>query len=421
MILMLLPASIQILSAQQEFSFNYNLMSFDQFLESVVQGNLGFIAEKFSVSIAEAELKAARIFPDPEIALTYTNNEDARLQMGQIFESEISYRVNLGNKRKAGISLAQSKYELSRMILEYYFKNLRADAALAYYVSLRNQKKYQIHLSIYEQLQKLAITDSIRLKSGDVTGLDAMQSSLEAKAYMTEVLQSMAEMQNSGMDLMKLQGKRFSDTIDMAEGNFPMIFYAYNIDELLQRALENRSEIMIAIKTQEVSEKNLHLLKANSAFEFNIEAGYSYNSLVLNEIAPAPVFNAVSFGLSFPLNFSGMNRSELKAAEAEIRQNQTIRSETELQIYTEIMQAYNSYITQVKKAEHYTKNLLETAEKILQGRIYAYQRGETGLSDVLNAQKTYMELRLNHLETQFEYTVALIEVERAAGIWNIQN
>jgi cobalt-zinc-cadmium efflux system outer membrane protein len=260
---------------------------------------------------------------------------------------------------------------------------------------------------------------SIRLNAGDATGLDAMQSSLEARAYQAEVMQSLAEMQNSGMDLMKLQGKKFSNSLDMAAGDFPDAIYHFSIDDLMEKAFENRSELLIAMKSREISEKNLNLLKANRAFEFNIEAGYSYNSIVLNEIAPAPAFNAISAGLSFPIKFSGMNRGEIRAAEAEIRQSQELRNETELEIYTEMMQAYNNFITQARRAEQFSKGLAETAGKILQGRIYAYQRGETGLVDVLNAQKTYMDMQLNQLETRFEYTVALIEVERAAGIWDI--
>jgi len=63
--------------------------------------------------------------------------------------------------------------------------------------------------------------------------------------------------------------------------------------------------------------------------------------------------------------------------------------------------------------------LVEDAGKILQGRIYSYQHGESGLIDVLNAQRTYIELQLNHVEALFEYTAALIEFERAAGIWDL--
>ena len=160
LVMILLPAP-QLSKAQQEVMFTYNPVSFTEYLSAVVQGNIGYIAEKFSVSISEAELKSARIFPDPEISLAYVNNEDTRLQMGQAFESEITYPVSLGNKSKAGISLAKSKHELSQMLLGLYFQNLRADAALAYYTCLRDQEEYRIHLSIYEQLKKLASADSI--------------------------------------------------------------------------------------------------------------------------------------------------------------------------------------------------------------------------------------------------------------------
>lgn len=418
-IIFLLVLSINV-QAQQKSGFTHNPLTLSQYLTGVVKGNLGYIAEQFSVTVSEAELKAAHVFPDPEISFAYTNNEDYKRQMGQEFESEISYPVSLGNKRKAGISLAKSKYELTQMLLGYYFQNMRADAALAYYVSLHEQKKYEIHLSIYDQLKKLARADSIRLKSGDATGLDAMQSSLEAKAYMAEVLQSLSEMQSSGMELMMLQGKKVSDTLDMASGNFPILAYDFTIGELTQMAVENRSELLAAIKSREVSEKNLNLLKANRAFEFNVGAGFAHNTIVLNEVSPSDPFNSLSAGISFPLKFSNMNRGELEAARAEIRQSETLFKDTELQVYTEVMQAYNNFVIQTKKAEQYSKDLTETAEKILQGRIYAYQRGETGLLDVLNAQRTYMDLQLNRLETQFDYTVALIEVQRAAGIWEIQ-
>jgi cobalt-zinc-cadmium efflux system outer membrane protein len=69
--------------------------------------------------------------------------------------------------------------------------------------------------------------------------------------------------------------------------------------------------------------------------------------------------------------------------------------------------------------ENYSKGLAEDALKILQGRIYSYLHGESGLIDVLNAQRTYIELQLNQLDTLFNYTSALIELQRAAGTWDL--
>jgi len=417
--LLLLPAILNTAYSQQEISYVSNPVTLSRYLSGVMKGNLGYIAGQFNVSIVEAELKAAKMFPDPEVSLVYSNNEDRTLQMGQSVEAGIIYPVSLGNKRRAGISLARSQYGLSQAILDAYFQNLRADAALSYYNGLKYQKVYLLQKDIYDQISGLARADSIRLKTGEATKLDALQSSLEARSQMTEVYQSLAEMQNAFLNLIRLQGKIFSDTLDNPSDDFPYWQHDFELGELISIAIENRADLLIALKNMEVSEKNLNLLKANRAFEFSLEAGYSYNSIVKNEIAPAPEYNGISAGISFPLKFSGLNKGAIQAADLAVKQSQTAYEETELQITSEIIQAYNNFVAQNKKIERYNQGLVEDAGKILEGRIYSYQHGESGLIDVLNARRTYSELKLNHIEALFEYTAALIELERAAGIWDL--
>ena len=417
--LLLLASALHATYSQQEISYISNPVSLSQYLSDVIKGNMGYIAGQFSVSIAEAELEASKIFPDPEISIAYANNEDTRLQMGQSVETGITYPISLGNKRGAGMELARSQHELSQLILDAYFQNLRADATLSYFASLRNQKIYQLQKDISEQLTGLARADSIRLNYGESTDIDALQSSLEARLQQTEVYQSYADMQNAFLNLMLLQGKLFSDTLDLPSDSFPYKQRDLNLFELINNAVQNRADLLVAIKNQEMSEKNLNLLKANRAFEFSLEAGYSFNSIVRNEIAPAPAYNGLSAGISIPLKFSSFNKGSLQAADLAVRQSQITYEETELQISSEVIRAYNDLVAQNKKVEHYNLGLVEDASRILQGRIYSYQQGENGLIDVLNAQRTYIELQLNHLEALFAYTSALIELERSAGIWDL--
>jgi cobalt-zinc-cadmium efflux system outer membrane protein len=394
-------------------------ISLNNYLLNVAKGNLEFVAYQFNVSIAEAELKAAKVFPDPEFSVAYSNNEDKTLQMGQSVEAGISYPISFGNKRGAGISLARSNHELSQIVLNAYFQNLRADAALSYFATLRDYRIYQLQENIYEQLSRLASADSIRLKIGEITSIDALQSSLEARSQLSEVFQSRADMQNASVNLMRLQGKNKFDTLDNPSDDFPYKEYDFKLNELLKNAVENRADLLAAIKNKEVSEKNLSLLKANRAFEISLEAGYSYNSIVKNEIAPAPAYNGLSAGITIPFKFSSFNKGSVEAAEMAIKQNQTILTDIEIQITSEVIRTYNTFVAQDKKVDHYNLGLVEDAGKILQGRIYSYQHGESGLLDVLNAQRTYTELQLNYLEALFDYTSALIELERAAGIWDI--
>jgi len=417
--LFLLTSIIRISYSQAEINNISKPVTLSQYLTGVMKGNLEYIAGQMNVSIAEAELKAAKVFPDPEVSVAYSNNDDRVLQMGQSVEAGISYPVNLGNKRGAGISLARSQHDLSMLQLDAYFRNLRADAAINYFVSLKDQKIFLLHEDIYKQLAGLAGADSIRLQNGEATGLDALQSSLEARSQKTEVFQSFAEMQNSSLMLMVLQGKKISDTLVKSSGDFPIKERTFNLSELVKSAIENRADLLVAIKNKEISEKNIRLLKASRAFEFNLEAGYSDNYIVRNEIAPAPAYKGMSAGISFPLKFSDLNRGSVQAAEMAKKQSQTLYEQTELQIISEVVQAYNNFVAQNKKVEHFNKGLIEDAEKILEGRIYSYQQGESGLIEVLNARRTYTELQMNYLNSLFDYTAALIELERAAGIWDI--
>ena len=56
---------------------------------------------------------------------------------------------------------------------------------------------------------------------------------------------------------------------------------------------------------------------------------------------------------------------------------------------------------------------------MVKGKIYSYDRGETSLLEVLNAQRTYDEVRTLYIEMLYNYAASLVELETSAGIWDI--
>jgi cobalt-zinc-cadmium efflux system outer membrane protein len=234
------------------------------------------------------------------------------------------------------------------------------------------------------------------------------------------VYQSLSEMQNSFMEILHLQGKKLSDTLNFPSDDFPVTTIDFIISDLVQNAVRNRADLLAAIKNNEVSANNLRLLRANRAFEIDLETGYSFNSASNNNIAPTPSYNAITAGVGIPLKFSSLNNGAIKAAELAVEQSKTINREIEIRIINEVIQAYITFQVQGKKVELFRSGMISDAEKILQARIYSYQHGESGLIEVLNARKTYIELNMNYIEALFDYTASLIDLERSAGIWDIK-
>lgn len=395
-------------------------LSLSEYLSKVAKGNMGYIAEQFNVSIADAELKAAKVFPDPEVSLSYSNNEDHTLMMGQGLDAAISYPFSLGNKRGAAISLARSQKELAQSAVDAYFQNLRAEAALSYFTAVKQKQLLQLQRDIYQQMKKLAEADSLRLQVGAIHATDALQTALEARAQQNQVTQAEVEYRVALSKMAQLQGISSSGNELSPSDDLPLFSREYELTDLLKLALERRSDLQLAIRNKEISEKQVRLLKAGRAFEFNLEAGYSHSAVVKNEIAPAPAFNSYSAGISIPLKFSNLNRGGVLAAQNAVSQSEAQYRDIQLAITNEVTQAYWALKALEKQVGQYKNGLVEDAEKIVQARNYAYQRGETGLTELLNAQRTFIDLRIEYLETIYEYTEARISLEKAAGIWGIE-
>lgn len=394
------------------------LLVFDEYLHNVRNSNIDYLAEKYNVDIAEANVKAARIFPDPELSVSYANNQNWNLKMGYSIDAELSYTLELGGKRKARIRLAKSEKEMTGALLEDYFRNLRADATIAYLTAIKQRNLYEIQKASYTQMRELARADSLRFQLGLITETDARQSKLEAATMMNDVHSGESDLQDVLIQLLLFQGNKTMEFPDSIVGTLNYIKREFDLSSLVITAQNNRADLQAALNSKEVSHNNLRLAKANRAIDLGISIGGGYSSEVLNEIAPAPAFKGITAGISIPLRFSNTNKGELRAAQLAAEQSEKQYEAIELQICTEVMQAYNKYTIECRKVEQFNTGLLEDAETILEKKIYSYERGETGIIEVFNAQRTYNDIQVSYNETLYECAAALIELERACCIWN---
>lgn len=418
-ILLILLLISAVSNAQIDTTFTKVKMNYSDFLSLVNKNNLGYAAEKFNVNIAEANVEASKVFPDPELAIGASDNGQRRMQMGYGFSSELSWTLELGGKRKARINVAKSTSELTKSLLEDYFRNLRADATLNYLTSLKQKQIYKVQSNSYTILKNIALADSIRFKLGSITEIDARQSKLEASSMLNDVYQSEADWKTSLLQLGIIVGSQKADSLYLPSGDLTKFDRLFNLNELINSAQNNRADLLAALKNKNVSQDLLRLTRANRVLDLGVNMGVQSTSVVTNSVAPTPSFAAVSGGINIPLKFSNRNKGELKAAEFSVQQADVLYKQTELQIQIEIRKAWFNYLTAQKQVRQFSTGLLADAQRLLDGKVYSYKRGETSLLEVLNAQRTYNETQLNYYETLYNYAASLVELEKAAGIWDI--
>jgi cobalt-zinc-cadmium efflux system outer membrane protein len=162
------------------------------------------------------------------------------------------------------------------------------------------------------------------------------------------------------------------------------------------------------------------LARASRAIDLGLSIGGGYSSEVKNEIAPAPAFKGITAGISIPLKFSNTNKGALRAAQTAAAQSELQYEAVELQISAEVAQAYHKYRIVCRQVEQFNTGLLDEAEVIFKKKKYGYERGETSILELLNAQRTYNDVQINYTETLYNCAVALVELERACGIWEVE-
>lgn len=394
-------------------------IDYTTYIGLVGKNNLQYSAEKFNVNIAEANILSARIFPDPQLGFGYLDNGQRRMNMGYGFNSELSWTLELGGKRKARIDLAKNEAQLTSLLLEDYFRNLRADATLGYLLTIQNRHLLDVQINSYQQMKKLAEADSIRFKLGAITQVNARQSKLEAGTMLNQVYAAQADLKTSLANLSLLLGQKHADTLWYPKDEFTGFDRTFVLADLILAAQNNRADLKAALQQKSVSQSTLALAKANRAIDLGLSTGVAYNSYVRNIIAPTPSFTTVNAGISIPLKFSNNRPGELRAAQYGMMQAEQLYRQTELTIQTEVTQAYYTYEAAQKQVLQFNTGLLAEAKAILEGKIYSYQRGETSLLEVLDAQRTYNEVQQNYYQTLYSHAAALVELERAVGIWDI--
>ncbi len=391
-------------------------LHFSSFMQQVRENNTSLVARQYDINISTAQVQAAKVFNDPELSFSYADNEDHRMQMGKSFESQLSYNFSLGNPRKARIRSAQAERAFAEASVAEYFRNLKADATICYQKALYQKHYVAVLQTMCKLSEQLATADSVRLSIGDVSETDALQSGLEAQTIHNCYLQEKNNLQNATVQLLLLMGKPDSDNPVLLTDSLMLSPQAYRLDHLLANAEQNRADLLMAIRAQTLSERNLKLIKANRAMEMALSIGFAHNTIVRNEIAPAPAHNSVSIGMSIPLKLSNINRGEIKAARWEIQQREAELEATRQQIQTEVTQAYNNYQTAVIIAKQFTHEMVLDAATILRNRTYAYTHGETRLVEVLEAQHAYQNFHQAYYEALLNVALAQAEIERVCGL-----
>ncbi len=391
-------------------------VTFNDFLQLVIQNNLEFIIERYEVTAAEAALRASKVFQDPELEIilpTFDGDEFGGMPSNIAFEMEVP--IELFGKRRNRIRQAQAELYAAQAGLDDFMRYLRADAAFVFADALTKQLILERMSLELTQLNELMEINRALFEVGEIGEVELIQTRLEARSFTADLFDVRAGFSELLSEIFYLIGGMPSDSLVFV-GEMNLRPPALTFDDLRRQALENRPDLRMAQHEQEAARHAMQLARSERFPDISLVAGY-HNEEALR---PGPGVRAAYAGVIIPLQFSGFNRGSYLESRARYEQSEQIYRSTVLTADVEMRNAWEQLQLLSGKRMLFTESILNDAERVRDAVVFSYQRGEVSLLEVFEAQRTLNEIYLNYYETLNQHSHSAIELSRSTGEWFVE-
>lgn len=183
-------------------------------------------------------------------------------------------------------------------------------------------------------------------------------------------------------------------------------------DSLLKLAYDHRPDYIATKISKERAEDSLTLAKRLRFPDIQISAQYTQLGTGQNAVQPP----TLSFGLTFTLPAFYQYQGEIKKAHADIYLQSVSIKKLEATVATDVSGSWETYVTQKKLVERMETELLARARKARDITEAQFNEGKALLTDMLDAQRTFIATNQEYLQDLTNYWTAIFALEQAVGM-----
>jgi outer membrane protein, heavy metal efflux system len=370
-------------------------------------------AEKFTINIASSDITTAGLRPNPVF-----NNQTIQLlsqryspngsSLANGANRQLWYQVTkpmlLGNIRGKRVEFAKQNVASTSAAFGELNRSISYDVALKWMDVWLLKTNLFIFKEAKENVDSLVYINEVRLRNQVITPIELIRTQLLSDQYGLQLKSLSNQYQNELRNLKYLSG--ITDSLDINDKiNITTFDFMENKDTLYSIAIQKRSDLEYAKSNIELSKKNIAVQKAAGLPYF--EGGVVFNP---QNLVP---YAGTYATLSIPV--FARNQGEREKAQFILKQSESYLVAREIQIRTEVQNAYNSYVTHKKNLEEF-QFIVKQSYKVLSTVRYSYLKGNTTLIDFLEAQRSYLETQGLYNEAVYNFRRSYIEVLYATGL-----
>lgn len=379
-----------------------------------MEQNLGLKAQKQDLEIARGDLLRSRVFANPELEVQgetdalFSNKGEGRYSVG------LGQTFFVGSKRRYRIGIAELNLGRTQKGIENFRRLLIGEVKETFYTLLLLQERLKLAEELIEINERLVRLTEGRFREGFAPELDVNLAKIQlqqARLSRTEIEKAHSAAM-AGLNL--LLGRPAQISL-IARGTFTDQEIPLDPSRLMEMALIQRADLKGQEVTINITEKEIDLARAERIPDVTLSLDYTQERSVFSELSFTDRSRLAGLKLSVPLPLFDRKQGEIVQARAQQEKAALEFSLLQAVIEKEITSAFTRVQAAQKALKLFGGGILPLTEGHLNLSQKAYEQGQAGILDVMEAQRRFSETRLGSLEAQYEYNVALVELERVIG------
>ncbi|MFN8009391.1 MAG: TolC family protein [Terriglobia bacterium] len=395
------------------------MMTIGQVTREAVDKNLGLMAERYNLSIADARRVTARLRPNP----VFSAGADYQDILGSGFAStpgssagppEVNFRVDFlletGGKRHRRMELADD----AKAVAEFQLLDATRLLILEVQNGVTELLLTKANLALAEEnlkaFNEIVAINSAKVKAGELAEVELVRSKLAALQFQNAVRQQEANLRTARNRLQALMGRAVPQPSFDIAGDFRRDDLPLNKDTVQQQALQQRPDLQALARDEARAAADIKLQVAQGKVDYTVGTEYHHQYANVD-----PSANAMGFFVSVPLPIFNRNQGEIERARQEEHQIATRSQALKLTIQTEVDNAYVRFETARDMLKGIETNMLQQAREVRQTMEYSYRRGEASLVEFLDAQRAFNDTMQSYNEARAEFARSLYLTDSITG------
>ena len=380
-------------------------LSLEEALGLALQHNPTLRAQQAALESAKAGEITAGLRPNPTMNFLAEQLKPSQAQQEGQYTVNVGQTIELGGKRQRRIDSARA----ATRVTSYQLDDTRRQTILGVKTAFANALVAREQLGLAEQnLKTLDDTERLqrlRVEKGDLSELELLRIQVQRFTFERDAADARQALDAAKIALRAAVGEAgIAEQFEIA-GELGFDEVPLERRNLLQLAIANRPDLRAAAADLERARADHRLARANAWWDITPEIEYQ-------RIGPD---NTLGFGFSIPIRIFDRNQGEIARTQSEIARVDAVRQATALQVLAAVDTDLTTAATQHDRVVTLRDVYLPKASRARDTVEYAYRRGGASLLDFLDAQRSYRETALAHMQALGAYLTAIYQLEADVG------